>query len=130
MAEKFKYDYEAPTIKEREEIDSIRKQYLPKSESENKFELLKKLDNKVKEIPMIVSLSLGIIGILLFGTGMCFFLQWIHIWFFGIPFSIIGVIIMILAYPMYNKLTNYLKDKYKDQIISLSEELLKDDSND
>ena len=36
MSEKFKYEYSAPTMEERKEISSIRDQYLPKGEKEQK----------------------------------------------------------------------------------------------
>ena len=53
MGERFEYNYSAPTSEERQEIESIRNQYLPKNEVEIKLETLKKLDNKVKNIPLI-----------------------------------------------------------------------------
>lgn len=124
MAEKFKFDYQAPSMKERAEIDNIRRQYLPKTEKEKKLERLIKLDKKVKEVPTIFSLSLGIVGTLVFGVGMCFFLQWVSLWALGIPFAIIGVVLIALAYPCYNKFSFSLKSKYSKEIIELSEELL------
>jgi hypothetical protein len=42
----------------------------------------------------------------------------------GIPFSLIGTILMLLAYPIYTKVLNNLKNKYGKQIIELSNELL------
>ena len=124
MSNKFEYKYSAPTQEERKEIESIRNQYLPKDEKSQKLERLRYLDNKVTSLPIAVSISLGVIGTLIFGTGMCFFLEWVNLWFVGIPFSIVGMIIIILAYPIYNKLLNKLKNKYKDEIISISNELI------
>lgn len=124
MSNKFEYKYSAPTQEERKEIESIRNQYLPKDEKTQKLERLRYLDNKVTNLPVAVSISLGVIGTLIFGTGMCFFLEWVNLWFIGIPFSIVGMLIIILAYPTYNKLLNKLKNKYKDEIISISNELM------
>lgn len=124
MSNKFEYKYSAPTQEERKEIESIRNQYLPKDEKSQKLERLRYLDNKVTSLPIAVSISLGVIGTLIFGTGMCFFLEWVNLWFVGIPFSIVGMITIILAYPIYNKLLNKLKNKYKDEIISISNELI------
>lgn len=124
MSEKFKFEYNAPTEQERKEIESIKNQYLPKDEKSIKFEKLKKLDNKVKNTPIAISISLGIIGSLIFGLGMTFFLEWVDLWLLGIPCAIIGLIIVILAYPLHIKISSKLKAKYKDEIISLSNELL------
>lgn len=123
---KFEYKYEAPTIKEREEIDSIRSQYLPKDQSMTKLDRLRYLDNKVKNIPIIVSLSLGIGGLLIFGLGLTFFLEWQDLWYIGIPISLLSIVAMIPAYPVYKKLITKNKEKYGPEILELSNELLKD----
>lgn len=128
MSGKFKYEYSAPTTEERKEIASIRWQYLPKGEKEQKLERLRYLDKKVKNIPLIIGLTEGIVGALIFGTGMCFFLEWINLWYIGIPFAIVGTILMLLTYPTYLKVSNKIKNKYKDEIISLSNELLKEEN--
>ena len=124
MSEKFKFEYNAPTEKERKEIESIRNQYLPKDEKNQKFEELKKLDHKVKNIPIIFAISLGVIGTLIFGLGLTFFLEWIELFAFGIPCAIVGLILVILAYPLYVKISIKLKNKYRDEIINLSNALL------
>ena len=125
--EKFEYKYSAPTMEERREIDSIRSQYLPKDKSLTKIDQLRYLDNKVKSIPLIYSLSFGIVGILTFGLGLTFFLEWVNYWYAGIPISIVGVVLMLLAYPIFTKLTKRYKEKYGKQIIELSNELLNEE---
>jgi len=124
MSEKFEFKYSAPTMGEREEIESIRKQYLPKDKSMNKIERLRYLDNKVKSIPLIVSLCFGVIGLLTFGLGMTFFLEWTKLWYLGIPCGLIGFALIIPAYPIYNKLLIKYKEKYGAEILEISEELL------
>ena len=124
MKEKFEYKYSAPSIEERREIDSIRKQYLPKEERESKLERLRHLDNLVKNVPTIYSLVLGVVGSLVFGTGMTFFLEWVELWYLGIPFSIIGLVMVSIAYPVYKKKLSKYKAKYSKEIIELSNELL------
>lgn len=124
MKDKFEYNYTAPQLEERKEIESIRNQYIPKDEFTILFEKLRTLDNKVKNIPVAVSISLGVIGLLLFGTAMSFFLEITEYWYLGIPFSIIGIITMIFAYPSFVFLNKKLKEKYKDEIIEISNKLL------
>ena len=128
MSEKFEYKYSAPTIEERKEIDSIRRQYLPEDKTMTKIERLRRLDRKVKSIPQIWGLSLGIVGLLTFGLAMTFFLEWIAYWYIGIPCAIIGIILMSLAYPIYCKILIKLKAKHGQEIIELSNDLLNEES--
>lgn len=120
----FKFTYKAPTEDERREIADIRKQYLVgEKKKETKLERLRKLDNYVKNFSVIISLVIGVVGILIFGTGLTMILlNW------SIPFGAIvcalGLIVAIFAYPVYIKTLNHNKKKYGEEIIRLSEELL------
>lgn len=49
-----------------------------------------------------------------------------HLWYLGIPFSILGVILIVLAYPVYQKKLVKNKEKYASEILELSKELLAD----
>lgn len=126
MADKFEYEYEAFTLKEKEEIQSIQSRYLPKSEKEQKLQRLRELDKKTQSVPTMISISLGIVSILIFGLGMTFFLKWIHLWYIGIPFSILGIIGMIYTYFLYKKLSIKYKEKYQDEILQLANDLIQD----
>ena len=119
----FKYTYTAPSEAERKQIDSIRRQYLPKEQSQSKLERLKWLDNKVKQLPQIVSLILGIIGTLIFGLGIACILEFNIIWL-GIILGILGIVPIIAAYPVHNRIIQKNKLKYREEILSLSKELL------
>lgn len=121
--EKFNFTYSAPTKSEREEIEDIRKNYLPKEKENNKLIRLKKLDGMVKNIPMAISLSVGIIGTLIFGLGLTMILEW-EIIVAGVIVSIFGIIPVVLAHFVYKKLLNKLTEKYREEILKLSEELL------
>ncbi len=131
MKEKFEYKYEAPSLEERKEIDSIRNQYLPKNEVSSKLDRLKELHHKVNSTPVIYSLTLGVVGTLLFGFCMCFFLveNWSSNWFIGIPFGIIGIVLIVIAYPVHKRVLNKLKAKYSNEIIKLSDELLNEEKD-
>lgn len=116
----FTYEYSA---KQNKEVESIRRKYLPKEES--KLEKLKKLDNKVQTAGMIPSLCIGVIGVLIFGIAMCFGLNvfegegWLK-YFFGI----VGILIMLPAYPVYKHISKETKSKLTPKILSLSNELI------
>ena len=126
MSNKFEYKYSAPTKSEKEEINSIRNKYLPRNESSSKLEELRKLDNKVHTIPLIFSLSFGIIASLIFGVGLCFFLVWVKYWYVGIFFGVVGAIAMTINYFIYKKLLQNLKEQNKETILRLVEELEKE----
>jgi cytochrome c biogenesis protein CcdA len=123
MANKFRIDYEGKNDNIKEEVESIRNSYLEKSSSQKKLEELRKIDSKVKNTPLIIALSFGIIGTLVFGFGMSLILEFKN-YIFGIIVSIIGMILIALAYPIYSILLKKLKNKYKDKILELSNELI------
>ncbi|MBQ7370094.1 MAG: dihydropteridine reductase [Clostridia bacterium] len=124
--EEYNYIYVAPTKTEREEIERIRKQYLPIDKRVEKLQKLRELDRKVKDLPTIISLSLGIFGCLTFGFGMAFVLEWGRI-SLGVVIGVVGVAISIPAYPIYKKTKEQLKKKYGEEILRLSEELLNEE---
>ena len=116
----FTYNYSAVRNKE---VENIRRKYLP--EEESKLETLRRLDCKVQSAGMIESLCFGIIGALVFGVGMCFFLEvfagatWITV-----LFMIIGTLLMIPAYPIYKKIARKTKAELTPEILRLSEEIM------
>lgn len=126
MEEKFEYNYNTPTIDERREIENIKNQYLPKNKTINKVDRIRYLHNKVINIPMVYGISFGVFGTLLFGVGLTFFLEWIRLWVIGLAIGIFGVVLIALAYPVYKKIYNFYKNKYSEEIIKLSNELLEE----
>ena len=123
MSNQFNFKYTAPSQEERKEIDSIRRQYTPQDKTETKLERLRRLDGLVKNTAIVWSLVLGIIGCLIFGLGLTMVLEWsILLW--GIILMAIGSVPMAIAYPVYKFVLNKGKEKYGDEILRLSEELL------
>ena len=124
--DKFEYNYSAPTEAERKEIDSIRRQYETRVDSEqSKLERIRELDRRVKNGAMITSLTVGIIGTLIFGTGLSMVLEFGQA-FLGVIISVVGVIPMIIAYPLYKGVLKKNKKKFGEEILRLSKELLKE----
>lgn len=117
----FTYNYSAARNKE---VENIRKKYMPKEES--KIETLKRLDDRVQTAGMIEGLCLGIIGALVFGIGMCFFLEVFTgaVWL-TVLFMVIGTLLMITAYPIYRHISRKTKAKLTPEILRLSEEIMK-----
>ena len=117
----FNYTYSAARNKEAE---SIRNKYMPREES--KLERLKKLDLRVQMAGTIESICFGIVGALVFGIGMCFFLDVFTgaAWLSAL-FMIIGSLIMIPAYPIYRRIARKTKAELTPEILRLSEEIMK-----
>ena len=117
----FSYNYSAARNKE---VESIRNKYMPREES--KFERLKKLDLRVQMAGTIESLCFGIVGALVFGLGMCFFLDVFAgaAWLTAI-LMICGTLLMILAYPIYRRIARKTKAELTPEILRLSEEIMK-----
>ena len=120
--DKFEYTYAAPTERERREIESIRKAYLP-DEAGEKLRRLRKLNARVRNTAMCVSLTLGVAGVLLFGAGMSLTLSFGR-YAAGIALAALGIVPIALAYPVFNRLLLRGKKKYGAEILRLSEELL------
>ena len=122
MENTFSYTYSA---KENAEVQAIRKKYLPKSES--KLEELKRLDGTVQNSGIGASLCVGIMGSLIFGSGLCLALQvigsGIMMMLCGVLVGIVGIAIMIVAYPIYRKVYGKTKEKYAPRILELTAEL-------
>lgn len=117
----FTYQYSA---KRNREVEQIRKKYLPKEQ--NKMETLRKLDSRVRSAGLIPALCIGIIGCLIFGIGMCFGLDvfagsdWL-----SVLFCVMGVSIMIPAYPVYRHVAEKTKAELAPEILRLSDEIMK-----
>lgn len=123
---KFEFTYTAPTERERKEVESLRKEYLPAEESTDKLMRLRKLDERVKTPPQILALSLGIVGTLIFGLGLTMILEWSMI-LWGTLLAAMGLIPLVLAYPAHKKLLKKLRDKHRAEILQLSEEILNEE---
>lgn len=118
----FTYRYSA---KENEELQKIRDKYIPRSES--RLEELKRLDKEVQKAGTVEALSVGIVGLLVFGLGMCLAMKVIGagtvFFFLGIVLGIIGALIMAAAYFVNRKIYAKTKEKYTGRILELTDEL-------
>ena len=128
--ETFNYTYSA---KEQEEIKNIRKKYI--SQEEDKMDYLRKLDASVTGKATTSALIIGIVGTLLLGFGMSIAMSDFGKMLFGsyqdismITGSIIGIggiILICLAYPVYNRVVKKEREKIAPEILRLTDELMK-----
>lgn len=118
----FKYRYTAPTEAERREIISIRKDYQP-VEVISKIDQLRVLDRKARLPAFCFAIALGIIGLMIFGTGMALILNWNRL-ILGSSIALIGAAMMIFPHPTHKYILTREKNKYSEEIMELSSELL------
>ena len=124
---KFEYTYRALDENQRRTVSSIKSQYDVKSETPaGAYEEIVRLDKRVKNAAMALSISIGVIGLLIFGLGLAMVLEWeLYLW--GIVVSLLGTIPCALAMPVYRLLIKRGKRKYGKRILELSNELLETD---
>ncbi|HIT05248.1 MAG TPA: hypothetical protein IAB53_01180 [Candidatus Scybalocola faecipullorum] len=117
----FQYTYSA---KQQDEIQKIRKKYLP--QEEDKMEQLRRLDKSTNRKGTAVSIAVGVIGCLLLGIGMSCTMVWMEqLFILGIVVGVIGIAAIIAAYPIYNRITAKERERLAPQILKLTEELSK-----
>lgn len=110
------------SARDQKRAESIRRQYVRRED--NKIEQLQKLDNTVKLPGKIVASILGIIGVLVMGSGMSLIMVWEEMQF-GLLLGLPGMVVAALAYPVYALVTNHRKKKYAPEIIRLSDDMIK-----
>ncbi|MDE7282165.1 MAG: hypothetical protein K2N85_01020 [Lachnospiraceae bacterium] len=120
--EVFNYTYSAS---QQAEIKSIREKYMPPTEEEDKMERLRRLDRSVTKTGTAVSIIVGVISTLVFGVGMSCTMVWEGLMLPGIVIGIVGIIGIVLAYPLYIHITKKQREKVAPEIIRLTDELMK-----
>ena len=111
-------------------VQKIRTQYTEKTHTQ--LDELRELDKKVSRPANVFAYVFGSIGAIIMGSGMSLVMtdigSVIHMEKPIVPGIVIGIVGMIMAivnYPIYKKMLNSRRNKYADQILALSDELLK-----
>ncbi len=108
----------------------IRTQYTEKEATE--LDALRQLDAKVKRPANVFAYVFGSISAVIMGCGMSLIMTDIadEIGFGGDPMStgitvgVIGLIMVLLNYPIYKGILSSRKKKYAEQILKLSEKIM------
>ena len=127
--EGFNYTYSA---KEQEEIKAIRKKYAASEEAEDKMTQLRRVDASVYSKASAAALVVGIVGALIMGIGMSLVmtdigavLGTVLAMVIGIGIGVIGIVLVCLAYPIYNRTLKKEREKIAPEILRLTDELMK-----
>lgn len=121
--ETFNYTYSAS---QQEEIRRIAEKYKQPAKGEDTLEQLRELDKSVTKPGTVISLVIGIISSLILGIGMCCTMVWgSDLFIIGIIIGVVGIVGIIMAYPVYSSITKRRREKLAPEIIRLSNKLMK-----
>ena len=111
-------------------VQKIRTQYTEKENTQ--IDELKSLDRKVKRPANVFSYIFGSIAALIMGSGMSLTMTDIseivgieNPMVTGIIIGVIGMFMAIINYPIYKGMLNSRRRKYADEIIALSDKIMK-----
>jgi hypothetical protein len=128
--DRFEYSYSA---NEQKEILKIKEKYTVKEKNteESSYERLKALDKSATRKPLIIALTLGIIGALVMGTGMSLVMtdlgEMMNInndLLVGVIVGCVGLVMVVISYPVYLFVYKREKARVAPEILRISEELL------
>ena len=126
--EGFSYTYSAA---QQQEIQNIRNKYIPKEE--DKMEQLRKLHRSASQKAQAWAIGIGIVGTLILGTGMSLAMTDLgailgtsvsFTMLLGIIAGIAGMLLVALAYPVYNYVLKKVRARIAPEILRLTDELL------
>ena len=111
-------------------VQKIRTQYTEKQHTE--LEELKALDAKVKKPANVFAYTYGSAGAIVMGAGMSLVMTEIggviglaSATVPGIAVGVVGMGMALSTYPIYKKLLNSRKKKYAEEIMKLSDKIMK-----
>lgn len=127
----FSYNYSSA---QQTEVKKIRAKYTPPTQTEDKMARLRKLDASVTKTASVMSLALGLLGMLVLGFGMSLIMSDLAdilklngnmAMVLGIAIGVVGGIIASLAHPLYDAVVKEKRKKLAPEIIRLADELMK-----
>jgi len=114
-------------------VQKIRTQYIEKEHSN--LDVLRELDRKVKRPANVFAYIFGSISAVVMGSGMSLVMTDIgttlgmtETMVPGIVIGVIGLLLAIINYPMHKGIMNSRRKKYADQIIALSDQIMKENN--
>ncbi len=122
----FEYTYSA---QRQQEVEAIRQKYLPKEE--DKMDKLRKLHSIPTQKAQSASIAVGVIGALILGTGMRLCMTELGAALgnlamtMGVIIGLVGMLLVALAYPIYNRTLKKERERIAPEILKISDELLK-----
>lgn len=122
----FEYTYSA---QQQKEVEAIRRKYIPNEE--DKMEQLRRLHSIPTHKAQSASIAIGVIGVLLLGFGMSLCMTELGAALgnlaltMGIVVGLAGILLVALAYPVYNRTLKTERARIAPEIMKLADELMK-----
>lgn len=114
-------------------VQKIRTQYTEKEHTQ--LDELKELDKKVKRPANVFAYIFGSVGAIIMGSGMSLVMTEIGSMIGvengmipGIVVGVLGLIMVIINYPIYKRILCSRREKYADEIIALSDEIMQENA--
>ena len=111
-------------------VQKIRTQYTEKEHTQ--LDELKELDIKVKRPANVLAYMIGTISAIVMGAGMSLVMTDLgsaigmeNSMVPGIVIGVLGMVMAIANYPLYKKVLGSRRKKYANQVIALSDKLMK-----
>lgn len=111
--------------KQLQTAQNIRESYGERRETD--LEKLRRLDEKVKRPADILAYTLGVIGALILGVGMCICMGVLgasNLFALGIVVGVAGIAVVVANYFIYRAVLNSRKKKYSAEVLALSDKIL------
>lgn len=110
--------------KEKNAVEKIRSPYTEKPVS--KLDELRELNKKVERPAKIFAYIFGVIGALVLGIGMCLAMPEVIEGYMplGIAVGVVGMIMVGFNYSIYKAILMSRRNKHKDEVLTLSDEIL------
>ena len=90
------------------------------------MEQLQRLDASATQKATMYAIIVGVIGALILGTGMSCCMVWTDTLLIpGIAIGIIGMAVLAMAYPLYNRTLKKERQRIAPEILRLTDELMK-----
>lgn len=124
--EGFSFTYSAA---QQQEVKNIRQKYLPKQE--DKMDQLRRLHHSATKKAQAWAIALGVLGAVVLGTGMSLTMTALgevlgtYAMVIGVAIGLGGLLLVALAYPVYNRALKKQRERIAPEILRLTDELLK-----
>lgn len=119
------------SAEQQREVKQIYQRYLPQekgkrtpSAEDEKLERLRRLDRSVTKYGAVAALLDGAIGAAVHGTGISL-VQGKDLFVPGSAIAVVGLVLFLLAYPVYSYAAKKRRQKVEPEILKLCKELMK-----
>ncbi|MCK9331137.1 MAG: hypothetical protein M0Q94_14775 [Candidatus Cloacimonetes bacterium] len=113
--EKYSYRF---SKNEEEELKNLKDKYVAREKTP--LEQVRDIESEVNKQASIPSYTIGIIGSIVLGIGMCLTMVWTRFFALGIIIGIIGIAIIAINYPLYVKRIQKLRKAQAEKVAKIA----------